>query len=248
LDIEDSLDVNFEEEYGLIMEEGLRADVLTGFSLLGDDIVDGFTVDVSDNLIEKIIDNSLIEYSEEDVPYGLYVETTIVDVGSGYSYIMDDKSEVSSIDDGPVYDNITISANDEFPFAETAAKDISAKDASEMIISDIVSTIAGYIETVKPEDDLNSYTELLSESATSYEFSAVELYADSSTIGREDSVDTIIELIDDTSPSIGDVSWSEFNVEEEISISKDEKNAIIVAENIMIIDESDVESENQIDS
>lgn len=205
----------------------------------------------TDDAIYRIDSLSSVQGSSLDVPSGEYVDTVIATTDEDWAKIHEDSSLITSTDGGATYSDITVAIADTLGITESDVKTISARKAMEVFIGDSLTSISQFFESISMDYSLGGYIETIDASTISSSSNDFVMIADAQSIdideGDSSSKSTVkletLFTMEDSSSYTGDQDDSM-----SILVDIDEKTILSAKEAILLLDESDVESENQIDS
>lgn len=252
--VADNIEIIPEEQFQGIYNDTSNVDFILRMELGAEPVIDGIEAIIEESLSSISEDSLNANLEEGNLKYGLYVDTVISEVSENHSTIETDDSNISISDGGQTFNEGTVIHLDKIYVSESAEKFISAKDASSIIISDIVKTSTSIVDILSASDELLGFTELNSEEtlSVSENWSTMETDIFNASVSEGDNADMVIvsntETIKiDTVEATSGIQEVDFNIEVDMD-DGDGRLLLLSKSTVLISDVSDVESENTIDT
>lgn len=228
-------------------------DVLVGDAFILDlePVIDSMDISLSDESVYRIDSLSGVTGTTTEITYGDYIETVISDVIEDGVAIGADSSIGEVSDTGPTFSKGTISLDDNIMLGEETIKTISVKHAMNIVLSDILSTIGDGFDAIGMDSDLNGEVEVLDSivaNARETYISIIESTSDMNIDMGNNNNSLTVETFETISLIDSNNSEGLYIESKTVELTIDDQLLVLAKQDILLADESDVESENQIDS
>ncbi len=249
----DSSNVSSESNDGIIFRDESLFFNDSSYIIKGEPIIDSMGANMSEDIAYKIKSDSIVQGITEEIPYGIHVETTILSVQDNLIPLIVNESSIGSSDGGAVFTEAFVINGDTITLEESDVRTISAKRATEIIISDIIATVGLAFDALSVSDNISIFNEIIDSAS----MVGVE------NIKKLITTPSVAIMVEEKAFDKAEVLFHEyFEMVESIASSSGMSNTDIVEGNdsgtsgamilsvkeaVFMTDESDVEGENTID-
>ena len=213
------------------------------------------TLAISDSVINLLSEDLDTMIQDEENMDGLHIDTNIGGVDDSLAEMLLDPAIGNVTDEDAYIEDIEVSLSESINMYDSSEYDISASDAAIAILSDAMSSVYENIEITSIVDSLTGHSELFDDSSIHVLDAKAIISTDISTILYEDgpSIDTTIGV-----KLSEEIEIDEFILNEGVILESTEAFGTLggsselilldIIETVLLTDDSDISSDNSIDS